>query len=114
MFIYSESNKKKFLVNEKLEKLAKETLIEEEMFELIKIENPFINREIAKNVNITVEVMNCLLQDKYSAYTMNTHIAKNPKLTKEIKEKLYLIADNQYKESTMREELDLIFSKMEK
>lgn len=94
---------------ENYKNIALTTENEEEMLELIKFSNPFINREIAKNTNITIKVMNELL-DNHSAYTMDIYIAKNKNITDEIKAKLYDISENQYKDSLMKKELDNYFN----
>ena len=96
---------------DKVLSLSLNTKSEDEMMRLTQYKNPFINREIAKNLNITVKVMTELL-DNYSAFTMNMNIAKNPNLTKEIIDKLYLISNvGHYKDSRMNEYLNKIFNK---
>lgn len=116
MVVFNEENLNKLNENklcgelaENYKKIGITTENEEEMLELIKFSNPFINREIAKNKNITIKVMNELL-DKHSAYTMDIYIAKNKNITDEIKAKLYDISENQYKDSLMKKELDNYFN----
>lgn len=83
---------------------------EEELFELLKIKNQFINREIAKNINLTDNIINELLTN-YIAYTMCINLAKNKIITNKTIDRLYEISDNEYKESKLREDLDIIFKK---
>jgi hypothetical protein len=80
----------------------------EEINEYIDMDNPFINREIAKNTNISEEIMENLL--KHSAFTMNLILAHNPNITNKIKEQLYSISENEYKDSMLKKDLDAIFS----
>ena len=81
---------------------------EEEMFELMKIKNPFVNRNLAKNVNVTENVMLELL-DKYPAYTMCIYIARNKNINKVIKDKLLEIGKTIYKDSLLTSDLESIF-----
>ncbi len=94
---------------EAVETVALNTKSEDEMIELIGNKNPFINRAIAKNINITEVVMDTLLLDENSAYTMNINLAKNKNITTRIVDRLYQIAATQYKDSMLKEDLDSIF-----
>ena len=105
-----------FTYNENIEKrlhggyidIALTTTNEKEMLELIKVENPFVNRNLAKNENTPLNIMHTLL-DEYPAYRMCTYMAKNKKIDKEIKEKLFVIGRTIYKDSLLTEELNKIF-----
>lgn len=90
--------------------LAKTTSNLEEIKELFKIKSPFLKRDIAKNPNLTEELIEEMLLN-YSAYTMNTILAKHPKMNEKLKAILYDIATNQYKESMLKIDLDAIFNK---
>lgn len=90
--------------------LAKTTCNLEEIKELLKIKNPFLKRDIAKNPNLTEELIEEMLLN-YSAYTMNTILAKHPKMNEKLKDILYDIATNQYKELMLKIDLDAIFNR---
>ena len=80
------------------------------MVELLKNNNPFVNRELAKNINLTESLIKMLL-DHYAAYTMLINLAKNESLSSEGKDQLYKIAGTKYKDSMLKEDLDFIFIK---
>ena len=88
--------------------IALTTNSEEEMFELMKIKNPFVNRNLAKNENVTKKVLNELL-DNYAAYTMCIYIAKNKNIDDGIKDKLFNIGETVYKDSLLTSDLESIF-----
>ncbi len=90
--------------------LAKTTSNLEEIKELLKIKNALLNRDIAKNPNLTEELIEEMLLN-YSAYTMNTILAKHPKMNEKLKDILYDISDNQYKASMLKKDLNDIFNK---
>lgn len=99
--------------NEKVQEifdLALNTSNEEEMFELLKFKDPFVNRKLAQNTNLTEPVMMEMLS-KYIAHTMCMYIANNPNVTEIVKARLYEISENEYKDSIMKEPLDEIFKK---
>ena len=91
--------------------IALTTESEEEMFELIKVKNPFANRNLAKNENTTLKVMHELLLDDNAAYTMCIYMAKNKNIDENIKERLFEIGRTMYKDSRLTEDLNNIFSK---
>lgn len=90
--------------------LAKTTNNEDELFELLKMKDPFINREIAKNTNITINIINELLTN-HIAYTMCVILAKNKNISNETINRLYEISNNEYKESKLKEDLNSIFKR---
>ncbi len=115
MFVYNQERDSQLgITGEKLENvqdIAINSTSENEMFELLKIRNPFVNRSLAKNTNLTLKIMHTLL-DNYSAYTMNINLAKNTSINQDIKDKLYVIATNENNiNSRMKADLDSIFSK---
>ena len=112
MFVY-DGKEKVGVVEERTESLKGLALITidlDEMKELLKVKNPFINRELAKNTNISPEIMHILV-DEYPAYTMLINLAKNPCIDQDIIDKLYVISDGIYKDSLFRSDLDSIFSR---
>lgn len=110
MFKYNGQNNRDLGLQTEFDKIALNTDSIEEMFELLKIEHPFINRLIANNKNLTEEVMTEMLTN-HVAYTMCVNIANNPNITDKVKEKLYEISENEYKDSLLKKDLDFIFQK---
>lgn len=95
------------IIKDNLE-LALTTRDEDIMFKLLTLHNNSIANNLAKNPNITSNVINELL-DNYIRYAMCSNLAKNKQLTKEHIEILYEIANSTLKGSMLKEELDSIF-----
>ena len=108
MFIYKE-NLEKRLRGGYID-IALTTTNEKEMLELLKVKNPFVNRNLAKNKNVTLKIMHILL-DEHPAYTMCVYMAKNENINRDIIDKLFFIGSTIYKESMLTEDLNNIFSK---
>jgi len=111
MFKYNGQNSRDLGLQTEFDEIALNTDSTEEMFELLKIEHPFINRLIANNKNLTEEVMMEMLNPNHVAYTMCVNIAQNPNITDKVKEKLYDVSNHEYKDSKLKEDLNLIFKK---
>ena len=83
---------------------------EEEMFELLKLKNPFVNRNLAKNKNSTLKVLTELV-DNHVAYTMCVYLAKNKNIDDSIIEKLFKIGEGEYKDSQFTSDMNSILGK---
>lgn len=116
MFIFDENQIFDSFAEEfkKVENIALNSNNESEMFELIKIKNPFINRKLAANENLTKKVAMKLLNE-FPAYTMCVILANNKIVDEEIKNLLYKIAtEGHYSQSMLKSDLDTIFGIIKK
>lgn len=114
MFKYDENiDTMDLRIRAKLETLAFSTRNESEMEELLKYNNPFINRQLALNRNLPLKIINTMLFNHEivePAYTMLTYIAQHPKLQGKHVEQLYKLAETEnYKKSRFKEDIDQIF-----
>jgi hypothetical protein len=115
MFKFEENKKEEYKTisgenQEIIKNIALNTNNEEEMFEIIKTKNPLFVRTLAENKNLTKKIALYIL-DNCTAYTMCINLAKNSAIVdKDIYNKLYYIATKgEYKDSMLKENLDLIF-----